>query len=101
MSKECRLLGCARPHHARGFCNFHYYRATHGIPLDAPIGFQCRQPLDWVRCGTAAQYRAHLRRGEIPDESCRRAERRRVQDRYARIGRPARDRRARKVHSNA
>ena len=32
-----------------------------------------RVPLDWAACGTSANYRAHLKRGETPCEPCRKA----------------------------
>lgn len=31
------------------------------------------QPLDPLKCGTSAQYKAHHRRGETPCEACKRA----------------------------
>lgn len=30
-------------------------------------------PLDWAKCGTPANYRAHLRRGQDPCAECKRA----------------------------
>ncbi len=39
--------------------------------------------LDWAKCGTEANYRGHLRRGEKPCESCLQAERRRNRDKYS------------------
>ena len=95
-ARTCSLLGCGRPHEAKGYCKLHYYRMKRGISPDLPVGFRYGprpQPIDWARCGTASQYRAHLRKGETPCEPCRKAERRRVNLRYERIGRPVRDRR--------
>jgi hypothetical protein len=31
----CTVPGCERPHYAKGYCRLHYYRAKHGLPLDA------------------------------------------------------------------
>lgn len=45
---------------------------------------------DWAACGTAAQYRKHLRHGQQPCAACRAAESRRQAD--ARIRRLARRR---------
>ena len=94
--KTCSLLGCAKPYHSNGLCSMHNYRQKHGIPLDAPYRFRMGripQPLDWAKCGTASQYRQHLRKGETPCEACRQAERRRVNDRTARRRRGQVDRR--------
>ncbi|WP_085980785.1 hypothetical protein [Mycolicibacterium phlei] len=44
---------------------------------------------DWAACGTAAQYRKHLRHGIPPCQACLKAERRRVQDAYRRRKRRA------------
>lgn len=86
---ECRLLGCALELHARGLCQFHYDRQRHDIPLDAPrMGTNIRH-FDWAACGTASQYRKHLRHGIAVCDSCRRAENRRNQDR--RLGIPTGD----------
>jgi len=30
-----------------------------------------KEPLDWVKCGSEAQYQAHRRRGETPCVACR------------------------------
>lgn len=40
-----------------------------------------RSTFDFAKCGTPANYRAHLRRGEKPCRSCRQAESRRQRDR--------------------
>ena len=40
-------------------------------------------PLDWAKCGTPANYQAHLRRGEKPCEACRKAQNRDRVDRAA------------------
>jgi hypothetical protein len=39
--------------------------------------------LDWAKCGTTANYRGHLRRGEKACEACRQANLRRNRDRYS------------------
>lgn len=85
MSKECTLLGCGRPYRAKGLCDFHYYRRKNGRPLDAPHGYRYgpRPLFDWAACGTAKQYRKHLRHRVPMCEPCRRAENRRNQDRWS------------------
>jgi len=50
------------------------YGAKHGRVLKAPI--------DWAKCGTVANYRGHLRRGEKPCHACREANRRHSLERY-------------------
>lgn len=52
------------------------YGAKHGRLIVAE--------LDWAKCGTESNYRAHLRRGETPCEACRLASRRAAYDRRAR-----------------
>lgn len=37
-------------------------------------------PLDWAKCGTAANYRAHLRRGQTPCAACKAAQNRYTSD---------------------
>lgn len=44
-------------------------------------GRYIRTELDFAKCGTASNYKAHLRRGQKPCRSCRQAENRRNQDR--------------------
>lgn len=33
----CSVVGCDRPHKARGWCGLHYSRAATGLPLEAPV----------------------------------------------------------------
>lgn len=92
-NRECRLLGCARPHYARDLCQFHYDRWRYNRPLDAPYkylpaGGRGPKPFfDWAECGTSKQYKKHLRHGIPVCEPCRRAENRRVVDSKARRSR--------------
>lgn len=33
----CKIDGCGKPHHGRGYCRAHHARSLRGSPLDAPL----------------------------------------------------------------
>ena len=37
MTRQCTVLGCGRPHCAKGYCNSHYARAKRGLDPNVPI----------------------------------------------------------------
>lgn len=54
---------------------------TSGVRYGAKWGRFVQVELDWAKCGTAANYQAHLRRGQKPCRACRQAERERKERR--------------------
>lgn len=56
-----------------------------GIIYGVRVGRLLTTPLDWAACGTSANYRAHLRRGEKACDACKAAHARDTTDRRRRL----------------